>query len=148
MRVNPVMKPVASLILVMFASLVPVPGCASTPARASVSEDLRELIESARGAQPALCACAARSVNNWGWVDAPASPLGRPVAERPFERRRLADEDVAFLLSSLDTPDPCVRELAVRLVAGARREEVATGLLQRLGAPDSSLRMTAALGLG
>src|SRR5262249_50704292 len=96
----------------------------------------------------ALCACAARSVYNWGWVDAPASPLGRPVADRTRRRRKLSDEDVAFLLASLDTPDPCVRELAVRLVADVRRDEVATGLLQRFSAAASSLRMTAALGLG
>ena len=141
------MKPVASLSW-MLALLIPVLGCAPTSARASVSEDIRELIEAARGAPAPLCACAARSVYNWGGVDAPASPLGRPVGERSRERRRLSDEDVRFLLTSLDTPDPCVRELAVRLVAGVRREEVATGLLQRLAADDSSLRMTAALGLG
>src|SRR5205085_427831 len=55
---------------------------------------------------------------------------------------------VRFLLASLDTPDPCVRELAVRLVAEDDRQEVENGLVRRLAAPDSSLRMVAALGLG
>src|SRR5262245_40220117 len=128
-RQEPVMKPVPSLILMM---VVPVLAWAPSSARASVSEDIRELIESARGAPAPLCACAARAVYNWGWIDAPASPLGRPVSEQLRGGRRLTDDDVAFLLSSLDTPDPCVRELAVRLVAGVRRDEIATGLLQRL----------------
>lgn len=141
------MKSSASLI-VMLMCLAPIVDCAPS-ARAAVSEDIRELIEAARGAPAPLCACAAHSVyNNWGWVDAPASPLGRPVGGRSRERRRLSDEDIRFLLTSLDTPDPCVRELAVRIVAGVRREEVANGLLQRLTAADSALRMTAALGLG
>src|SRR5262249_30379080 len=98
------MKSPASLVFVsLLATLAP------SSARATVSPALRELIESARGAPTALCACAARSVYNWGWVDAPASPLGRPVADRTRRRRKLSDEDVAFLLASLDTPDPCVR---------------------------------------
>jgi len=140
------MKPGTSIVWLVLASLVPVLGCAPTSARAAVSENIRALIESARGAPAPLCACAAQAANNWGWVDAPASPLGRPTRER--DRGRLSDEDVRFLLSSLDTPDPCVRELAVRLVAGAEQNAVATGLLQRLTSADSSLRMTVALGLG
>jgi HEAT repeat protein len=147
MRMEPIMIPNPSFVLMIvmwFVSILASP----TSAHAAVSTDIRELIESARGAPAPLCACAARAVYNWGWIDAPASPLGQPVGERTRERRHLSDEDVAFLLTSLDTPDPCVRELAVRLVAGVRREEVTNGLLQRLTAADSSLRMTAALGLG
>src|SRR5262245_50073071 len=142
------MKPCASLVLMMSVVLAKGPACAPRSARASVSVGIRELIESARGAPAPLCACAARSLNNWGWVDAPASPLGRSVGERNLERRRISDEDVRFLLASLDTPDPCVRELAVRLVSGVERDEVVAGRVQRCASDDSSLRMTAALGLG
>src|SRR5436309_14646485 len=106
------MKPFLLFVLLLLVMCVPVGGCAvPPPANASVSDGIRELIESARGAPAPLCACAARSVqNHWGWSDAPASPLGRPVGERSRERQHsLSDEAVRFLLTSLDTPDPCVR---------------------------------------
>jgi HEAT repeat protein len=135
------------LILVTLAGAPSVGGCATPSASAPVSDYVRELIEAAHGAPPALCACAATAVQNtWGWSDAPASPLGRAFGAR--RRQRLSDEDVRFLLTSLDTPDPCVRELAVRLLANDERDEVVAGLVQRLTSPDSSLRLTASLGLG
>src|SRR5262245_48070550 len=143
------MKPLVSLLLVSVWSIVQGAGCAPPSARAAVSDDIRELIESARGAPLPLCACAAGAIHNhWGWIEPPVTVLGRTVSERPRDRHRLSDEDVRYLLSSLDIPDPCVRELAVRLVADEEREEVVSGLLQRLTSADSSLRMTAAFGLG
>src|SRR5262245_1053944 len=143
------MRSVLSLLLLVVLIAVPSGGCAAEPASASVSDDIRALIESARGAPAALCDCAARGVgNHWGSFNAPASPLGRPVRDRHHRQRELSDEDVRFLLTSLDTPDPCVRELAVRILGSDDREEIVTGLVQRLTAPDSSLRLTAALGLG
>src|SRR5262245_26367113 len=150
------MKSLAPLMMMLITSSLPIVGCASSPSAlasgsgaVSSSQDIRDLIEAARGAPAALCACAARSIwNSWGWSDAPASPLGRSLSSHPRDRVRLSDEDVRFLLESLDTPDPCVRELAVRIVASVERDEVVNGLLERLTAPDSSLRMTAALGLG
>src|SRR5262249_46584970 len=121
----------------------------SGPARAAVSSDIRELIESARGAPAPLCECAARSVgNNWGWGEAPVSVLGRSTHQRSREHHRLSDDDVSYLLSSLDTPDRGGGELGVGLVAGVDREDVVAGLLQRLTSVDSSLRTTAAFGLG
>jgi len=141
------MKTLAMLVLALVLNATPAAGAAA--ASGSVNHEIRELIESARNAPAPLCACAARAVqNHWGWTDAPASPLGRPVGERARNRHALSYEDVGFLLASLDTPDPCVRELAVRLVAEDDREEVENGLVRRLEAPDSSLRMVAALGLG
>src|SRR5215510_402510 len=103
-----VMKPAFLLVLILFVSAPSVGGCATPPAGAAVTEYIRELIEAAKGAPPALCACAATAVQNtWGWTDAPASPLGRSFGAR--HRIRLSDEDVRFLLTSLDSPDPCVR---------------------------------------
>jgi len=137
----------AVLILWIVVSAPSVGGCATPPGSAGVSDYVRELIEAAHGAPPALCACAATAVQNtWGWTDAPASPLGRSFGTH--RRQKLSSEDVRFLLTSLDTPDPCVRELAVRLLANDDRAEIVTGLVQRLGAADSSLRLTASLGLG
>ena len=143
------MKPVPSLVLLVALNAPLVGGCATPTASASVSDDIRELITSARGAPAPLCACAARALgDHWGWYNAPASPLGRAVTDRPRHRQPLSDEDIRFLLTSLDTPDPCVRELAVRLVTNDDGDEVVNGLVERLTAADSSLRMTAALGLG
>src|SRR5215471_13475855 len=137
----------AVLILMVVAGAPSVGGCATPSQSAAVSDDIRELIEAARGAPPALCACAATAVqNSWGGADAPASPLGRTFGAH--RRQKLSDEDVRFLLTSLDTPDPCVRELAVRLLANDDRAEIVNGLVQRLGAADSSLRLAASLGLG
>jgi len=146
---GPLMKSLIAVVLLVLASALPVGGCATPSASATVSDDIRELIDSARGAPPALCACAARGVqNNWGWTDVPASPLGRPITARPRDRHELSDEDVRFLLTSLDTPDPCVRELSVRLLATDDRDEIVSGFVDRLGSADSSLRLTVALGLG
>src|SRR5262245_55237168 len=140
-------KPILALLLMIVVSAPSTGGCATPSQSAAVSDYIRELIEAARGAPPARCACAATAVQNtWGWTDAPASPLGRSFGAH--RRQKLSDEDVRFLLTSLDTPDPCVRELAVRLLANCDRAEVVNGLAQRLGAADSSLRLTASLGLG
>jgi hypothetical protein len=91
-------------MMMLITSSLPIVGCASSPnalasgsGAVSSSQDIRDLIEAARGAPAALCACAARSIwNSWGWSDAPASPLGQPVSSHPRERVRLSDEDVRF----------------------------------------------------
>ncbi len=114
--------------------------------------DVRDLIAAAHGAPAALCTLAARAVGNYGWggaADAPVTPLPAESWRNRRERRdALSTDDVRFLLESLATVDPCVRELAVRLVAQEENDAVTIGLLQRLTAPDSSLRTVAALGLG
>ena len=83
-------------------------------------ENVRELLTAARGAPAALCELAARSVGNYGgrWNDAPVTPLPR-THERATERESrngFAADDVRLLLDNLATADPCVRELAVRLL--------------------------------
>jgi len=49
-----------------------------------------------------------------------ATPLGHPASRgsRARERRQATPADARFLLESLATADPCVRELAIRLLAG------------------------------
>lgn len=112
------------------------------------ASDIRALVAAARGASPAICSLAARSVWNGGWgSDAPATPLPR-MEWRRDRREALSSETVKFLLENLAVDDPCVREVAVRLVAEGEDAAVTPGLVQRLGAPDSSLRVVAALGLG
>src|SRR6185503_7309852 len=129
--------------LTLFACAMPLADESESPSR-----EIRDLIGAARGAPIILCEFAARAVyGGWGWSDAPASPLGAR-GRRRGEHAVRSPEDVRFLLESLDTPDPCVRELAVRLVARVDRDEVGAGLVDRLDAPDSSLRVVAALGLG
>src|SRR5262245_53454878 len=101
-RMEPTMRSVLPLVLLVVSSAVG--GCTTQTGRASVSDEIRELIESAKGAPVPLCACAARGLGNyWGSFNAPGSPLGRPVRER-VRNRQLSDEDVRFLLTSLDTP--------------------------------------------
>ena len=81
--------------------------------------DVRELLAAAHGAPPAICALAVHAVGNYGWSDAPATPLGTARLLRSHRGRRQAAsiEDIRFLLDNLSSGDPCVRELAVRLVS-------------------------------
>src|ERR1700722_4992038 len=110
------------------------------------------LLAAAHGAPPLICAFAARAVDNgWGnWADAPSTPLMAFDVERNRDERRTefspADED--RLLAGLTVDDPCVRELAVRLLVGQRNDRVAGALVSRLESTDASLRALAAFGLG
>jgi HEAT repeat protein len=126
-------------------------GSALVAAADSRPADVRDLIVAARGAPALICGLAASAVGNgWGWWgDAPATPLPRPDMALGHRRgEQLLAEDVQFLIVSLDTPDPCVREVAVRILARQRSEQVAKGLTDRLASGDSAIRVTAALGLG
>lgn len=59
----------------------------------------------------------------------------------------MSSEDIGFLLESLAINDPCVRELAVRLLGQQEDSEVTAGLLRRLSSTDSAMRTIAAFGL-
>src|SRR5574338_494655 len=111
--------------------------------------DVHALVTAAHGASPLLCSYAARSVGNvgWGWNDAPATPL--PHADRRSSRfGPLAPADAQFLLDSLGAVDPCVRELAVRLLASDESDAATDGLIRRLGSTDSLVRVATTMGLG
>src|SRR5512147_628074 len=98
---------------------------ANEPRVTTRGQDIHQLMASARNAPAPLCALAVGAVGNhgWGrWTDAPVTPLA-PV-EQPRERRSrkgrdsLSTADVQFLFENLQIDDACVRELAVRLLAG------------------------------
>lgn len=113
------------------------------------ASDAHALITAAAGASPLLCSYAARSVGNggWGWLDAPVTPL--PHADRRSARSdSLTPDDVAFLLTKVGNTDPCVSELAVRLLASDESDAAVMGLSRNLASPDTSIRMVSAFGLG
>ncbi|MEO5588777.1 MAG: HEAT repeat domain-containing protein [Gemmatimonadaceae bacterium] len=126
----------------------------STAVRVSAAGvDIASLLSSARGASPIICSLAAQSVRGWGWGgsnDAPVTPLPKvtDITNRDFESADLSAVDISLLLSSLSTDDDCVREMAVRLVARKNNPVIASGLIERLGAPQPALRAVAAFGLG
>ena len=114
---------------------------------------VREVIAAGHGAPAVLCSLAANSVGNggWGWADAPVTPLPRTELDELRHRggEALSAGDLAFLLDSLSSTDACVRQLDVLLLVREGEDaQVAPGLIERLGSPDSSLRSVAAFGLG
>lgn len=115
--------------------------------------DVAALLAAARGAPPLICSLAAQSVRNYGWgnwSDAPVTPLGRrdPLGDRDQRNGRFPAADVERLLAGLASEDACVRELAIRLLGSQKDDEVARGLVERLGASEVALREVAAFGLG
>lgn len=114
--------------------------------------DVAALIAAAHGTSPMMCSLAARSVGS-GWgsgMDVPAPPLGRETMQA-FDRGeidRLPEADVQQLFAAMETNDPCVREVAVRLIGDQDSARVAPGLIARLTASDPALRAVAAMGLG
>lgn len=115
--------------------------------------DVRALLEAARGVPAEVCALAAQSLRN-GWgnfhADAPVGPLGeaRALQARDENLRRLPPESVDQLFAALAVEDPCVREVAIRLIGQQRETDVSGRLLERLRSADSTQRTLAALGLG
>ena len=120
-----------------------------SPAAPEVESGIAELIGTARGAPPMICALASRAVRGFGnWNDAPVSPIQVEAARLYTDRAELAREDRDLLVQSLSSDDACVRELAVRLVARRGDESVTREFITRLGSPVESVREVAALGLG
>jgi HEAT repeat protein len=116
--------------------------------------NVRGLIAAARGLPPVVCGLTAEAAAGWGgrfWSNAPSPPLGAETSERvaSFPRGRLTLTEVSLLIDSLATPDPCVREIAVRLVGRVDAALVEDRLITRLGGQTAApTREAAALGLG
>ena len=113
--------------------------------------DVGALLTAANGAPPMICALAAQSVRNGGWgdrTDAPYTPLGEMpnIRDRDEDYRgrngiQFSAADNEKLLAGLASPDACVRELSLRLVAGQRNiATVNAALLTRLASSDASMR--------
>src|SRR5258708_35189080 len=121
-------------------------------ARASL--DVAALLAAAQGEAPLICSLAANSLRGWRWGgrEAPATPLSAvvtPVRSRDVESRALPVADIERLVAALDSADPCVRELSVRILGGQERNQtVVTALLTRLSSSDATIREVAAFGLG
>ena len=119
------------------------------PLAQAAESGIAELIGSARGAPPLLCALASRAVRGFGnWHEAPVSPIQVDRTRLYTDRPELSREDTDLLVQSLSSDDACVRELAVRLVARRGDETVTREFITRLGSQTESVREVAALGLG
>ena len=144
------------------ASLVTRDGAPRT-ASATPAVELTALLNAARGASAPLCALAARAVGSGDWWgqpnDAPRTPLGHVALATRTDggmddtpRSRWTDSEQTLLLDNMNTPDLCVRELAVRLLTtrGGRdaSSKTAGQILVKAEAQDSSVREVAAFGLG
>ncbi len=136
-----------------------VPRTAST----APAVELTALLNAARGAPAPLCALAARAVGSLDWWgqpnDAPRTPLGRVALVTSTDggmdeapRTRWTVSEQTLLLDNMNTPDLCVRELAVRLLTtrgGRDASSTATSqIVAKTEAQDSSVREVAAFGLG
>lgn len=115
---------------------------------------VRDLVAAVRGLSPVVCGLTAEAASGWGgrsWMNAPVPPLGAETSERVshFPRGRLLLSDVSLLIDSLNTPDACVREVAVRLLGRMDAPLVEERLMQRLASSvASATREAATLVLG
>ncbi|MCC6930523.1 MAG: HEAT repeat domain-containing protein [Gemmatimonadaceae bacterium] len=130
--------------------LAPVPGAES----ARPIMDVRGLLGALHGLPGVVCGLAAEAASGWGggsWMNAPAPPLGPDAAARTmhFPRARLTPAEIRMVLDSIASPDPCVRELSVRLVGRLDTAFVEAPLRERLASSNAvATREAAALALG
>src|SRR5688572_18273033 len=114
---------------------------------------LGSFLASVRGANPVLCALAARSVDGrGGW----GSDLGMPLAGDERVRRvvraavheRLDAAAVPPLRAALASDDACTRRLAAPLLGRVDHASARDALRRALRDPSAAVREGAALGLG
>lgn len=116
--------------------------------------NVRGLIAAVRGLPPVVCGLTAEAASGWGGrsgYNAPAPPLGAETAERVanFPRARLTPSELRWLIDSLGTSDPCVREVSIRLIGRVNAAIVEDALISRLAAATPlPTREAAAMGLG
>jgi hypothetical protein len=127
---------------------------ASAASSGAVALSLRDLLTSARGVAPALCALTADGVwtGRWGggmW-DAPVVSIGPEVRVdvRRALKAPLTADDTRALLDGLAADDACVRHLSATLIGRAEDKSMTAELIKRLGAPSAPERHGAALALG
>ncbi len=142
---------------VVTLTALPRPGSVALGQMAPRDSALAEaLLAAARGADPLLCALAARVVKGrfgWGGTHLEAHPLTGSDPQL-IELLRVAGNGfrdsavVNVLRPALDDPDPCVRRFAIPLLGRTRHPSAASTLRRALREPDAATREAAALGLG
>ena len=95
-----------------------------TEQRVDRRADVRDLLASARGVAPAVCALAADGASNgWGgYWDAPDLSIRADVHQlvRSIRSTALDHAESQALLDALGSDDPCVRHLAGTLIGRSR----------------------------
>jgi HEAT repeat protein len=123
----------------------PAPSVADEAARA------REVLAAAHGAPPVLCALAARTLQRrYGFEpwQPPGSLADTSAALAWALARDRSDAAVPVLLGGLRDDDPCVQEIAARLLARIESPVATTAALVALGAVSPGTRYAAAVALG
>ncbi len=113
-------------------------------------QSIEELITAARGPSPILCALAAQSIGNGGGGWQPPYPIvpTSTAAIRETLREARLESSLPLLLSALGDADPCVREIAARLLGRQRGTAAVRGIAGGLESPDAPSRAAAAYALG
>jgi hypothetical protein len=121
------------------------------------SARVRQLLESARGANALVCELAARTVDGrTGWwsgsdalfaMSASGDSAARDVVTW-MQHREVDVTTVPVLRSALADSDACVRRLAAPLLGRVRHASATDAMLATLGSADAGVRATAALALG
>src|SRR5687768_7750167 len=121
------------------------------PARAAAAQEVRELLSSARGVAPSMCAMAADGLYSWGgrW-QAPAEAVRSDVRTRlrTHTKRRLTSDETAALLEGIASTDACQRHLAATLVGRFGDSTIVGALANRLSAGAPTERQTSLVALG
>lgn len=135
-------------------------------ATAAPITDITALLSEAHGAPPAICAMAARSVESLRWQDAWRDAPSTPLRADQVTLRRIEDDapdddrgatpftasELRLLLDHVIDPDPCARELSIRLLATTRRSaaaiDVSRALVEHLRSADEKTREAASFGIG
>ena len=136
---------ISGVALLLLAS----PDRPAQPAPTAPTAQVEELIAAARGTSATMCALAAQGLWNGGGL-LPPYPIVVPTREAVSEALREAREESSLppLLAALDDADPCVREIAARLLGRQRGAAAAAGLETRLATGAPSGRAAAAYALG
>src|SRR5512135_3290027 len=140
----------SGLLLVAFAGIVGGVGTALGSAPDDVAR-ARELLAAAHGAPPVICALAAWTVEQRYGFSAwqPPGGVADSSAALAWALERDRHESAAsVLVDGLGDDDPCVREVAARLVARIESRTATDGMLRSLVATSAGTRRAAAVALG
>src|SRR5579884_773695 len=115
--------------------ILPVP--AQSPAVETQTVDIQDLLASARGVAPAVCALAADGASGWGnGSDAPDLSVRANVHAllRDLRNTAFTTAEAQVLLGGLASSDPCERHLAGTLIGRSGDRSFVPALLDDLHA--------------